>query len=218
MEIRARIRIDPPPEIQPCPAVMPIAEAQRWDSHYEAGRGQPAVSVFVTQPAYARVYVHAASDLDNEVGGVLVGQWYSDQATGEQFIVAENVIPARYTRQSPVYLTFTKDSLIYFHTAIERRYPGKRIVGWYHTHPRMDVFLSHYDIWLHRSFFPELWQVALVVEPHTSTAGFFIRQTSGILDPTRYFGFYEMNGTRGRSLVRWQNLYRAREEREWNSL
>jgi proteasome lid subunit RPN8/RPN11 len=128
--------------------------------------------------------------------------------------MAENVIPARYTRQSPVHLTFTGDSLVFFHTTIEEHYPGRRIVGWYHTHPRMGVFLSQYDTWLHGSFFPEPWQVALVVEPHSSTAGFFIRQVDGSFDPQRYFGFYELNGALGHSLVHWQNLQPAREERE----
>lgn len=196
---------------------MPVAEAQRWDSRFDAERDRLTVSVFVKQPAYARICLHTASDLDNEVGGVLIGQRYLDEAAGEQFVVAESVIPACYTRQGPVYLTFTQDSLVYFHTTLEQRYPGKRIVGWYHTHPRMGIFLSHYDTWLHGSFFSEPWQVALVVEPHTSTAGFFVRQASGILDPTRYFGFYELNGAFGHSLMRWQNLYRVREEREQKS-
>ncbi|MDP2975617.1 MAG: hypothetical protein Q8N45_05325 [Anaerolineales bacterium] len=217
METRTRIRLAPPDETRPRLAVMPVDEAQRWNSRFDAKQDRLAVLVFVTQSAYARICVHTASDLDNEVGGVLVGQRYLDEAAGEQFVVTESVIPACYTRQGPVYLTFTQDSLVYFHTTLEQRYPGKRIVGWYHTHPRMGIFLSHYDTWLHGSFFSEPWQVALVVEPHTSTAGFFVRQANGILDPTRYFGFYELNGAFGHSLMHWQNLYRAREEREQKS-
>jgi hypothetical protein len=94
-----------------------------------------------------------------------------------------------------VYLTFTQDSLVDIHDQIDANYKGQKIVGWYHTHPSMGIFLSHYDTWLHRNFFPEPWQVALVVEPVSATAGFFIRQKQGVLDPTRYFGFYERMGT-----------------------
>jgi hypothetical protein len=93
------------------------------------------------------------------------------------------------------------------HDQIEKRFEDERIVGWYHTHPRMGIFLSHYDTWLHRNFFPEPWQVALVVEPYSSLGGFFIRQPDGGLDPTRYFGFYEVDGSDGRSIVHWQNLW-----------
>jgi hypothetical protein len=73
----------------------------------------------------------------------------------------------------------------------------------------MGVILSHYDTWLHSHFFPEPWQVALVVEPFSSVAGFFIRQADGALDPTRYFGFHEMDGADGHSIVRWHNLQRV---------
>ncbi len=217
METRTRIRLTPAPGNEPHPALMPVEEALRWDSRFDERRDPLTVSVFVTQPAYARVCVHAASDLDNEVGGVLVGQWYRDESSGEEFVVAESVIPARYTRQGPVYLTFTPDSLVYFLNTVEEQYPGKRIVGWYHTHPRMGVFLSRYDTFLHGSFFPEPWQVALVVEPHSSTAGFFIRRKDGELDPSHYFGFYELNGNLGHSLVQWQNLQRVPAEREKES-
>jgi hypothetical protein len=52
------------------------------------------------------------------------------------------------------------------------------------------------------------------VEPHSSVAGFFIRRDDGAFDPTRYFGFYELNGNLGRSMVEWKNLQSAEEESE----
>jgi proteasome lid subunit RPN8/RPN11 len=145
------------------------------------------------------------------VGGVLVGNWFSDVATNKQFIVVEATLPARFTRQGSVYLTFTQDSLVALHAEMDERFPGKQILGWYHTHPRMGVFLSHYDTWLHRHFFPEPWQVALVIEPFAGLGGFFIRQDDGELDPSRYFGFYELDGNNGQSIVHWQNLQSDRD-------
>jgi len=88
------------------------------------------------------------------------------------------------------------------------------IVGLFFLLPRLGVFLSHYVTFLHHIFFPDPWQVALVVEPFSSVAGFFIRQIDGTFDPTRYFGFYEMDGASGRSVVRWQNLQKAEIESE----
>ena len=214
METRPRIHLDPPEDRQPHPVPAPMDSALRWASPYDNGEVQPVVSVFLCQPAYARVHIHAASDLENEVGGILVGQWCLDPATQARFVVIENVLRARYTRQSHVTLTFTQDSLVHFHNIIEQRYAGKQIVGWYHTHPRMGVFLSQYDTWLHNHFFSEPWQVALVVEPHSCLGGFFIRQKDGVLDPSRYFGFYEMNGCLGHSTIRWQNLSCSGDESE----
>jgi proteasome lid subunit RPN8/RPN11 len=210
----SRVRMQPVEAAQPRPAAMPVAFAQRWNSPFDNEGLKTTVQVFVTQPAYARMSVHAASEMDQETGGVLIGQWCEDIDSNEQFIVAENALPARYTRQGSVYLTFTQDTLVDIHAKIEKRYPGKQIVGWYHTHPKMGIFLSHYDTWLHSNFFPEPWQVALVIEPHKKLGGFFIRQASGGLDPSRYFGFHELESNPEWSIVHWNNLHRVVENYE----
>ena len=59
---------------------------------------------------------------------------------------------------------------------------------------------------------PEPWQVALVVEPHSASGGFFVRQNNGVLDPSRYFGFHELDGHFGRTMVFWSNLSLFEEE------
>lgn len=164
------------------------------------------MTVFVRPRAYVRCCAHAGSDVDNEVGGGLVGHWRADPATGEQFVVVEAVLPARYTRHGRAHLTFTHDTLVTMHDELEVRHPGRRLVGWYHTHPRMGVFLSGYDVWLHQHFFAPPWQVALVIEPHSATGGFFVRQVDGSLHPHRYVGFYELVRDPAHSVVHWVNL------------
>jgi proteasome lid subunit RPN8/RPN11 len=199
--------------MEPITTPLPVKKAHRWNSQYDATGLDPVLSVFMTQTAYSRICVHSVSDMLNEVGGVMVGEWCVDE-DDDQFIVVEHAIPARHTRQGSVYLTFTQDSLVEIHDEIDLHYKGKKIVGWYHTHPRMGIFLSHYDTWLHKNFFPEPWQVALVVEPHSSLGGFFIKQKNGSLDPTRYFGFHELDGNFGRSMVFWTNLSLVQEQGE----
>lgn len=196
--------------MQPISTPIPVKQSSRWHSPHEGNGLEPLVSVFMSQPAYSRICVHSVSDLKNEVGGILIGQWCLGEEH-EQFIVVEHALPARHTRQGSVYLTFTQDSLVEIHDQIDTNYPGQKIVGWYHTHPSMGIFLSHYDTWLHRNFFPEPWQVALVVEPISATGGFFVRQRQGLLDPMRYFGFYELDGNQGRSMVYWNNLSQPNE-------
>jgi proteasome lid subunit RPN8/RPN11 len=95
---------------------------------------------------------------------------------------------------------------------LEDRFPGKQMVGWYHTHPRMDVFLSSYDTWLHESFFGKPWQVALVIEPYADRGGFFCWQSEGRLDPRHYVGFYELGDTSYESVVSWDNLEPVEED------
>src|ERR1035437_3866581 len=59
---------------------------------------------------------------------------------------------------------------------------GLRPVGWYHSHTRSEIFLSDADLEIHHRFFPESWQVALVIKPHIfqpARIGFFFRQADG---------------------------------------
>jgi proteasome lid subunit RPN8/RPN11 len=208
-----KIRIAPVETTHPEITSEPRDLAQRWDSPYDQRGLRPNVSVFVTRAAYIRICVHACS-ADVEVGGALIGEWCLDEQTGQEFIVVKHVLPARHTRQGSVYLTFTQNTIVDLHDQIDKRFEGEKIVGWFHTHPRMGIFLSHYDTFLHHNFFPEPWQVALVVEPFSSVAGFFIRQADGAFDTTRYFGFYEIDGANGQSVVRWQNLSKVEAESE----
>ncbi len=207
-----RLHLEPPPMVEPITTTLPVKKACRWTSAFDDSGLNPLVSVFITQPAYSRICLHSVSDLQNEVGGIMIGEWCMDGESGQQFIVVDHALPARHTRQSNVHLTFTQDSLVAIHEEIDNRHKGKKILGWYHTHPRMGIFLSHYDTWLHRHFFPEPWQVALVIEPISASGGIFIRRKDGLLDPTRYFGFYELDGNFGRSMVYWKNLSNSEEE------
>ena len=188
----SRVRVAPPDEIAAAPAKIPSAHALRWWSPYEGPGHEPTLAVFMTARAYVRCCAHAGSDLEREVGGGLVGGWRRDRATGRPFIVIEAALPARHTRHGRSFLTFTQDSLVDLHEELEARYPQKLLVGWYHTHPGMDIFLSGFDLWLHEHFFPYAWQVALVIEPQARHGGFFVRRPDGQPDPRRYTGFSEL--------------------------
>lgn len=57
-------------------------------------------------------------------------------------------------------------------------------VGWFHTHTRSRIFLSPEDHGIHSQFFPEPWQIALVMRPQKDLptgAGFFSRDAEGEL-------------------------------------
>ena len=134
------IRLKPVEIPRPRTAHIPFNRALYWQSPFESNSSEPAVSVFVAPRAFVRVSAHAGSDLDNEVGGWLIGKWRLDKNLNQQFIVVENSLPAPFTRQGQAFLTFTQDSQVALQNLLEERFPGKDLVGWYHTHPRMGVF------------------------------------------------------------------------------
>lgn len=200
------VRLAPSPGYTPRVTLMPRHRALRWipadDTRHPANAG---VTIFMTQQAYIRVCAHAGTDLDNETGGWLAGKWCVDEFSSEHFIVIDTAIPALYTERGAAHLTFTSASQVAMHESLQRDFPDKTLLGWYHTHPHMGVFFSQWDTWIHRYFFPQIWQVALVVEPCTSIGGFFVRNSDGELNSDHYQGFYELTNNE-RSLVFWRNL------------
>lgn len=206
---------DPTPRIRLFPEEKPAVRRARLPMHrallwqpvqVDGQQAEPAVQVFVTQRAYIRACAYAGTDLQNETGGWLLGKHRRDVRSGVDFIVVDTVLSAENTRYGSTYLTFTQDSMVSLNQVLEDDYPRKQLVGWFHTHPRMGVFFSSWDHWLHENFFPQPWQVALVIEPYSFTGGFFIKTKDGTLDTRKYYGFYELTGQDKRSVMLWRNM------------
>ena len=201
----SRIRISDVSPTQFVERPMPLDESLRWISLYEE-QVEPRVKIFFMQSAYKKCVEHAASDLDREVGGVLVGEVQFDSLRSQTYIVIQDIIPAPFTNSGETHVTFTQNTLVHLNNQMEDQFPGKRIVGWYHTHPRFGVFMSGHDTFLHRHFFSDPTQVALVVDPCHGNAGFFCWQNNRALDPAHYIGFYELSDVSDESIVEWNNL------------
>jgi proteasome lid subunit RPN8/RPN11 len=66
--------------------------------------------------------------------------------------------------------------------SVPEDHPGLQVVGWYHSHTRSGIHLSEEDLDLYHRYFPESWQVAMVMKPHTfdpARIGFFFRGADG---------------------------------------
>ncbi|MBI4670896.1 MAG: hypothetical protein HY741_04400 [Chloroflexi bacterium] len=186
-------------------APMPLDQALQWVSPHEQSVAR-RVEIFFMQSAYLKCVAHAASNLAREVGGVLIGETRADPERALPYIVIQDMLPARWVKHSSTHLTFTQDTLVELNTILEDDFPGKRMVGWFHTHPRLGIFLSSYDTWLHTYFFNDPLQVALVIDPHWERGGFFVWQDGLQLDPAQYVGFFELGDYAESSVVQWTNL------------
>lgn len=125
--------------------------------------GGPGISDEVMQVAVDHMY----SDIDVEMGGFFVGQIVDGRAE------IEAAIPALKATSSLVDLTFDHEVWMEVVNKVDTDYPGKVIVGWFHSHPGHGVFLSGYDKFIHQSFFVEDGMVALVVDPVDGAVGWF---------------------------------------------
>ena len=115
-----------------------------------------------------QIYDHVYGSPEGEVGGVLVGD-----ITESGPINITGAIAALRAEGERASVTFTHDAWSEVHEALETKHPGKRIVGWYHSHPGFGIFLSEHDLFIQRNFFSDPAQVAYVVDPHASTEGLF---------------------------------------------
>ncbi len=176
-ETRSRVAV---PAIAP---EIPIAAPPLDDSNM--WRWQPigvSLSVFLHQRVNRMVAQHARQNDHCEVGGVLLGDVRQD-TEGNPFVVVTHALQAEFAAEARGQLTFTSKTWLKIHQAHEAQYPDKTIVGWYHTHPGWTVFLSEWDLFIHRNFFKEPWQIAMVLDPSLDRAGFFVWQGSQVLSP-----------------------------------
>jgi proteasome lid subunit RPN8/RPN11 len=112
-----------------------------------------------------------------EIGGILCGNW-----EGKQLTITDYAALDCEHAFGPSFALSPRDEARLASLLAATAGNGLRPVGWYHSHTRSEILLSDADQEIHRRFFPEPWQVALVLKPHTfhpTRAGIFFRDTSG---------------------------------------
>lgn len=133
------------------------------------GPGEP--EVVIPGPVQERMEKFARGDLKNERGGILVGSF--TEKDGVFSLRISGFIEAKHTDSSSASLKFTHATWNDIHAVKDELFPEEKIVGWFHTHPGMGIFLSNYDLFIQRNFFKEPWQVAFVMDPVSGERGFF---------------------------------------------
>ena len=115
-----------------------------------------------------------------EIGGILLGEWQEGLLTISGFAAldCEHALGPSFT------LSLGDEARLQELIRAAPAAGAGHVVGWYHSHTRTGVSLSDSDLTIHNRFFPEPWQVALVVKPHTMEpmrGGFFFRGPGGII-------------------------------------
>ena len=114
-----------------------------------------------------------------EIGGVLLGRFTNERVTIVEHapLECEHIFGPSFTL-SPGDHARLAEML----DAIRNHMSDVQPIGWYHSHTRSDIFLSEADLDLYNRYFPDPWQVALVLRPTTFQpvqAGFFFREQDG---------------------------------------
>jgi hypothetical protein len=159
-----------------------------------------SVQIVITRSAFNAVQTIARNGAKVEEGGVLVGNVFRVPSSSTHLVEISGHIFAEEARGSEFELRYTFESWQKRTAELKEKFPGRRVVGWYHTHlvkarvfdeqeqqsSMTEHFFSSSDHFMHRQFFPEKWYVAMVLNP-SGEAVFF--QWNGN-DIVRSKGFY----------------------------
>lgn len=155
--------------------------------HVEGNR-----NIYISQKTYREIHRFTKGKTTNESGGVLVGQ-VTDEL-GRANVMIEGFIVAKHCEATPTTLKFTHETWEQIHADLDRKFPGKKIIGWIHTHPDFGIFLSEYDKFIQENFFSGEDQVAYVIDPIRHTEGFYF-WVNGEIERCSGFYIYDEIGT-----------------------
>jgi proteasome lid subunit RPN8/RPN11 len=151
-----------------------LRDARQLGTLYRSG-----AVVVVEEAVLEEIVAYSERDLVREVGGFLLGDVHE---VGPGCVFIRHFHPAVQATSRVASLTFTHETWADMHRQTESQFPGMKVLGWHHTHPGFGVFLSAYDLFIHRNFFPQPWQVAMVVDPRQQELGFFHWRNEKVCD------------------------------------
>jgi Prokaryotic homologs of the JAB domain len=115
-----------------------------------------------------------------EIGGILLGR----SAPGRVVITDAIPLDCEHAFGPSFTLSEGDQAQLGVKLAEAAKTPNSKPVGWYHSHTRSEIFFSEADLEIHKRFFREPWQVALVLKPHTflpTRAGVFFQEKDGAM-------------------------------------
>lgn len=133
-----------------------------------------SLSVFIRRRTLDGVISHLKGDTSVEQGGLLVGKPFFDAALSAYVILIEDSLPARGGIETPTEFSYTSESWQHLTPRLQTMDPTWTIVGSYHSHPGMGVFLSGTDLDTQAMVFAQDWQVAVVIDPVADEIGCFV--------------------------------------------
>jgi proteasome lid subunit RPN8/RPN11 len=141
--------------------------------------------VVMAESVIDRCVERGSADMTREIGGILVGEVLKDDAG--PYVRVDDTVDALHADEKGAELTFTHETWEHINKEMDTKHEGKKIVGWYHTHPGFGVFLSDRDEFIHKSFFDLPFQIALVYDPKTREQGVFAWKKGGTARMNRYW-------------------------------
>jgi len=151
----------------------------------ERGISSEFSQVYILEEARAEFIRHLEADVSVEHGGILFGQAYTDPECGI-YVEVTAAVAAPATIGTGARLQFTPDSWQGIMDYAKAAHPEANIVGWYHSHPNIGVFMSGTDMRTQQAFFRHPWCLSIVCDPVRRQIGYFLGEKAERVKPIRF--------------------------------
>ena len=196
--------------------VLPLAQSILWHptSPGSGPRRPPAgpYAVFFDQKALGAIHAHYETAGRQGMMGFLVGDLFECPTSRQRYVVVDATIRLNQAVYGDKTLVIV--SRLWERIQDELHKTEGHLIGWYHSHPPLNVELAPGDVETHLQYFKRPWHVALVLgaEHEGPVAGLF-RPAPGDTSPTISLPFYELiesdegfAGGHKRSILPWINF------------
>ncbi len=174
-----------------------------WQADGHALKVEYSLAVMAEIRAAANDGFHRLSHGGLEVGGVLFGTHDGNTVR----IVDWRPIACRHAR-GPSFALVAEDEAELSQSLNDYRVvpelAGLFPVGWFHSNTRRSICLAETDVALYDRFFPESWQVALILQPARhgpARAGFFFREAGGLIRRESSYREFEIEAVPARHMA-----------------
>lgn len=130
--------------------------------------------IFVNRAALEKLQTHLRGNVEVEQGGLLLGQAFYDPALRTYLLLVLDALPAPDGIETPTFFGYTTASWRTLTPRLQQMPADWTVIGSYHSHPNMGVFLSETDLGTQEEIFSADWQIALVIDPVKDEIGFFV--------------------------------------------
>jgi proteasome lid subunit RPN8/RPN11 len=190
---------------QPARRIPPIdrlalqGKSRQWvgfQYRFECQPSAESLQLLIDAACWEELQEHARHFEQIEQGGLLLGRTSVGQVAsnekGKEMVWVRQMV-ASPTHGDAVSWRLDADQWGDLMASALGRHPELEIVGWYHTHPGLGIFLSEQDLFVAGHFFPAPYQLSLVIDPIRSLAGAFY-MAAGIATPVAGCQLLESQG------------------------
>ena len=127
----------------------------------------------VRREAFEKIQAHLRSDTRIELGGLLMGEAFYDPEQECYVVVVEEALPAQDGEGTALTFAYTAATWQTLSPQLQALPANWTLLGSFHSHPGLGVFLSSIDLETQRDVFFHDWQIALVIDPISNAIAFF---------------------------------------------